>query len=82
MTWRSLGDSNPCFRRERRAKFSLIVPAALAPAPPRPHVWPARAYVHRGRAAPRSCWAVLRIEERIAPDRDRRLGLGDLAARV
>ena len=30
--WRSLGDSNPCFRRER-AKFSLILPTALAPAP-------------------------------------------------
>ena len=54
--WRSLGDSNPCFRRER-AKFSLIVPTALAPAPPRPHVWLARAYVHRGRAAPHSCSA-------------------------
>jgi len=30
MTWRSLGDSNPCFRRER-ARFTRysIVPAAL-----------------------------------------------------
>ena len=53
MNWRSLGDSNPCFRRERA---KLIVPAALAPASTRPHVWPARASVH-GRAAPHSCWA-------------------------
>jgi hypothetical protein len=56
--WRSLGDSNPCFRRERaRLSRYLIVRAALAPASPRPHVWPARASVHRGRAAPHSCWA-------------------------
>src|SRR6516162_369403 len=38
-----------------RASFSYF--AALAPACPRPRVWPARAYVHRGRAAPHSCWA-------------------------
>jgi hypothetical protein len=53
----SLGDSNPCFRRER-ANFSyLIVLAALPPACHRRRVWPARASVHRGRAAPHSCWA-------------------------
>jgi len=38
----------------RRA--ALIVLAALAPASPRPRVWQARASVHRGRAAPHSCW--------------------------
>src|SRR5262249_24977623 len=55
---RSLGDSNPCFRRERaRLRLYSIVSAALAPACPRPRVWPARACVHRGRAAPHSCWA-------------------------
>ena len=29
MTWRSLGDSNPCFRRERASFSYLIVLAAL-----------------------------------------------------
>ena len=52
---------------------------ALAPASPRPHVSPARASVHRGRAALHSCWAVLWIEERIAPDRNPGIGLRDLA---
>src|SRR5262249_46518715 len=33
-----------------------IVLAALVPASPRPRVWPARASVHRGPAAPHSCW--------------------------
>jgi site-specific DNA recombinase len=55
--WRSLGDSNPCFRHGR-ARFSyLIVLAALAPACLRPRVWPAQVSVHRGRVAPHWCWA-------------------------
>src|SRR6516165_3910282 len=58
MRWRSLGDSNPCFRRERaRLRLYSIVSAALAPACPRPRVLQARASVHRGRAAPHSYWA-------------------------
>jgi hypothetical protein len=36
--------------------------------------------VDRARAVPHSVGPVLRIEGRIAPDRDRRMGLGDLAA--
>src|SRR5262249_26666136 len=35
--------------------------------------------VRAGRAAPHLCWARAGIEERIAPDRDPRIGLGDLA---
>ena len=69
----------PCFRRERARFNYLIVLAALVPASPRPRVWPARAYLHRGRAAPHLCGPVLQIEEWIAADRDRRIGLGDLA---
>ena len=41
----------------KRARFDLIVLAALAPAYLRPHVWPARASVHHRRVAPHSCWA-------------------------
>src|SRR5260370_35420579 len=53
--WRSLGDSNPCFRRERaRLRRYLVVLAALAPGCPRPRVWQASVSVHRGRAAPHS----------------------------
>src|SRR5262249_36943303 len=80
MGWRSLGDSNPCFRRERaRLRRYLIALAALAPACPRPRVWPARASVHRGRAAPHSCWARAVDRRTVAPDHDPRFGLGDLA---
>jgi len=70
--WRSLGDSNPCFRRERASSY-VIVPAALAPESPRSHVWHARASVHRGRAAPHSCGPMLRIEgsSTISPQRRR-----------
>src|SRR5262249_6290493 len=54
--------------------------AAFAPACPRPRVWPARAYVHpRGAQHHIRVGAVLRIEKRTAADRDRRIGLGDVA---
>ena len=39
-----------------RLRHPMIVLAAFAPASPQPHVWPARASVHRGRAEPHSCW--------------------------
>jgi len=51
----------------------VTVPAALAPASPRSHVWHARDSVHRGRAAPHSCGPMLRIEgsSTISPQRRR-----------
>jgi len=45
--WRSLGDSNPCFRRERAKLQHLIVLASLAPACLQPLGWPARASASR-----------------------------------
>jgi hypothetical protein len=63
----------PCFRRERARFTYLIVLAALAPAT-------ARFASDIAGAQDEICIGpVLRIEERIAPDRDRRIGLGDLA---
>src|SRR5262249_87156 len=79
MRWRSLGDSNPCFRRERASFSYLIVLAALAPACPRPRVWPARASVLAGAQHHIRVGPVLRIKERIAPDPDPRIALAERA---
>src|SRR5262249_50636832 len=77
--WRSLGDSNPCFRRERaNLRPRLCSPHSLQHVLDRAFckgelLWIAGAqhHIHVG--------PVLRIEERIAADRNLRIGRRDLA---
>ena len=57
----------------------MIVLAALAPACPRPRVCKRKLLYIAGAQDDFRIGPVLRIEERIATDRDRRIGLGDLA---
>jgi hypothetical protein len=76
MTWRSLGDSNPCFRPERATQASLFVLAAHSlPACPRPRVCNPELLCIAG--VPHHIgWVRARIEER---DRNLEVALSDLA---